>query len=181
MALLAAATAISAQETTQTPLPPTSPEMLPAELVRITIANEMAAANRSELHHMFRSRKQTPKGSQTRLYVETNQALAAMLIALNDQPLTAQQQKAETDHLAWLMNNPEQLRKKAAREKEDADRSLRILKALPAAFRYEYAGTESSAAALGKPGNQPSIDELRQLMQLQRELNQTAATKVTPE
>jgi hypothetical protein len=29
--------------------------------------------------------------------------------------------------------------------------------------------------------SQPSIEELRQLMQLQRELNQTAATKPTPE
>ena len=59
-----------------------------------------------------------------------------MLVAINDQPLTAEQQQAETNHLAWLMNNPEQLRKKQAREKEDADRSLRILKALPDAFRY---------------------------------------------
>jgi hypothetical protein len=122
--------------------------------VRITVANEIAAANHPELHHMFRSHRRTPKGSQTRLYVETNQALAAMLIAVNDQPLTAEQQKAETDHLAWLMNSPEQLRKKAAREKEDEDRSLRIVRALPAAFRYEYAGAEDSAAGLGKPGDQ---------------------------
>ncbi len=41
------------------------------------------------------------------------------------------------------MGNPEQLRKKQAREKEDADRTLRIVKALPDAFRYEYAGTEN--------------------------------------
>jgi hypothetical protein len=156
IALLAATTAISAQETTQSPstLASSAAEMLPAELVRITVANELAAANHPELHHMFRSHRRTPKGSQTRLYVETNQALAAMLIAVNDQPLTAEQQKAETDHLAWLMNNPEQLRKKAAREKEDEDRSLRIVKALPAAFRYEFAGTEDSAAGLGKPGDQ---------------------------
>jgi hypothetical protein len=130
------------------------PEVSPGELVRLTVANEVAAANYPELHHMFRSRRQTPKGSQTRLYVETNQALAAMLIAVNDQPVTAEQQTAEENHLAWLMNNPEQLRKKAAREKEDEDRSLRIVKALPDAFCYEYAGTGDSTAGLGKPGDQ---------------------------
>jgi len=130
------------------------PEMSPGELVRLTVANEVAAANHPELHHMFRSRRQTPKGSQTRLYVETNQALAAMLIAVNDQPVTAEQQTAEENHLAWLMNSPEQLRKKAAREKEDEDRSLRIVKALPDAFCYEYAGTEDSTAGLGKLGDQ---------------------------
>ena len=103
---------------------------------------------------MFRSRRQTPKGSQTRIYVETNQALAGMLIAINDRPLTPEQQSAESNHLASLINNPEQLRKKAAREKEDEDRSLRIVKALPDAFCYEYAGTESSAPGLGKTGFQ---------------------------
>jgi hypothetical protein len=144
--LSAATTAISAQASK-------TPEMSPGELVRLTVANEVVAANDREIHHMFRSRRQTSKGSQTRIYVETNQALAGMLIAVNDQPLTAEQQKAETDHLASLMNNPDQLRKKEAREKEDEDRSLRIVKALPDAFCYEYAGTENSTAGLGKAGD----------------------------
>jgi hypothetical protein len=147
-----ATTAISAQDST--PQNSSPPGMSPGELVRVTVANEVAAANHPELHHMFRSRRQTPKGSQTHMYVETNQALAGMVIAVNDKPLTAEQQQAEIDHLAWLVNNPEQLHKKAAREKEDEDRSLRIVKALPDAFSYEYAGTEDSAAGLGKPGDQ---------------------------
>lgn len=126
------------------------PATPPGELVRQTTANEVAAANHPELHHIFRSRRQTPKGSQTHIYVETNQALAGMLVAVNDQPVNAQQQQAENDHLAWLINNPEQLRKKAAREKEDEDRSLRIVRALPEAFTYEYAGTENSAPGLGE-------------------------------
>jgi hypothetical protein len=143
----AATTGISAQDVE-------SPEMSPADLIRITVANEVAAANHPDLHHMFRSRRQTPKGSQTHMYIETNQALAGMLIAINDKPLTAEQQQGEENHLSWLVNNPEQLRKKAAREKEDEDRSLRIVKALPDAFSYEYAGTEECAPGLGKAGDQ---------------------------
>jgi len=34
----------------------------------------------------------------------------------------------------------------------DAERSLRIIKALPDAFRYEYAGTENGTASLGRAG-----------------------------
>jgi len=128
--------------------------MRAVDLVRLTVANEVAAANHPEIHHMFRSHRQTPKGSQTKLYVETDEALAAMLIAVNDKPLTPEQQQAEDNHLASLLNNPEQLRKKEAREKEDEDRSLRIVKALPDAFCYEYAGAENSAAELGKLGDQ---------------------------
>ena len=123
------------------------------DLVRETVAREVAEANQPAHMHMFRSRKQTPKGSQTRLYVETKDAMAGMLIAINDQPLSPQQQQAETDHLNWLAGSPEQLRKKRSREKEDADRTLRIVKALPDAFRYEYAGTEPCGPGLGKAGD----------------------------
>jgi hypothetical protein len=126
------------------------PQISPNDLVRQTAARELAAANQPSQKHMFRSRRQTPKGSQTRLYVETKDALAGMLIAINDLPLSQQQQQAETDHLNWLAGNPEQLRKKHAREKEDAEHTLRIVKALPDAFRYKYAGTSNSGPDLGR-------------------------------
>jgi hypothetical protein len=130
------------------------PQISPNELVRQMVAQEVAAANQPSQKQMFRSRKQTPKGSQTRLYVETKDAMAGMMIAINDQSLTPQQQQAETDRLNWLAGNPEQLRKKQAREKEDADRTLRIVKALPDAFRYKYAGTEAGGPDLGKTGDE---------------------------
>ena len=130
-----------------------SPQVSAAELVRLTVAHEMDSANDESHKHLFRSRKQVPRGSQTRLYVETNDAMAGMTIAYNDQPLDPQQQKAEQDHLVWLANNPEQLRKKRAREKADEERTLRILRALPQAFLYEYDGTETGEAAVGKTGD----------------------------
>jgi hypothetical protein len=130
------------------------PKISPVELVRATVANEVAADNHPEVLHMFRSEKKTPKGSQTRLYVETKEALGAKLIAINGHPLSPQQEKAEDDHLTWLVKNPDQLRKKRAREKEDEERTLRIVKALPDAFLYEYAGTASAGPGLGKPGDE---------------------------
>jgi|ERR1700722_3952714 len=139
-ALLAAT--LAAQESR----PPAVP---PGELVRLAVANEVKAAHTSTVKHMFRSHKQTPKGSQTKLYIETDDAIAAMLIAIDDHPLTSQQQQGEAGHLGWLLDNPDQLRKKQAREKEDTERTLRILKALPDAFRYEYDGTINQERGLG--------------------------------
>lgn len=129
------------------------PQISAGDLVRETVAHELQAAKDTSHKHMFRSRQQMPRGSQSRLYIETSDSMAGMTIAINDQPLNAQQQKAEEDHLAWLAGNPEQLRRKRAREKEDEDRTLRILRALPNAFRYEYEGAEISGPDLGKPGN----------------------------
>ena len=128
--------------------------MPPGDLVRAAIANEVAAAINTVVKHMFLSRTQNAKGSQTKLYVETNDAVAGMLVAINDQPLTPQQQQGETNHLAWLAGNPDALRKKQAREKDDADRSVRILKALPDAFLYEYVGIENAAPGEGRAGSQ---------------------------
>jgi hypothetical protein len=145
--LTAAAVSLPAQA-----VPP--PEMSPAALVRTTVANEVAAARHTEIHHMFRSTKTTLKGTQTHLYVETNEAMAGMLLAIDDHPLTAPQEQEEINHLYWLSGAPEQLRKKQAREKEDAERTLRMVKALPDAFRYEYAGTENSEAGLGRAGDE---------------------------
>lgn len=124
------------------------PAMPADEFVRRAVANEVAANNET-IKHMFRSDKQTPKGLQTRLYVETNDAMAGMLISVNGHPLTPQQEQAEKDHLNWLVNNPDQLRKKRTREKEDADRSLRIVRALPDAFHYEYDGMVNPERGMG--------------------------------
>ncbi len=124
------------------------------KLIREAVANEVAASNNSSIKHMFRSRKQTPQGSQTRLYVETRDAMVGLTIAYNDTPLNAAQARGEEARLNSLAANPEQLRRKHSQEQETADRTLRILKALPDAFLYEYDGEQEGTATLGKVGDQ---------------------------
>jgi hypothetical protein len=124
----------------------------PIELVRAAVANEVAAANDAAIKHTFRARKQAPRGSQTRLYVETRDAMAGMTIAYNDQPLTPEQSKGEESRLASLVGDPEQLKRKHSLEQENAERTLRIVKALPDAFLYDYDGEEKGAADLGNDG-----------------------------
>jgi hypothetical protein len=134
----------------QTSHVPDSPS--PIELVRTAVANEVTAANDDSIKHMFRSRKQTPQGSQTRLYVETRSAMAGMTIAYNDQPLTPEQMRGEENRLAGLVSDPELLGRKHSQEQQTAERTLRIVKALPDAFLYDYDGEERGAADLGKDG-----------------------------
>jgi hypothetical protein len=140
-----ALTASSAQQ-------PTVPNVPAGKLVRETIYNEVNDGH-TDVKFMFRSRKQTPKGSQTHLYVETEQAMAGILVAVNDHPLTEQQKQAELDHLAWLQNDPDALRKKRAHEKDDSDHTQKIMKALPDAFLYQYDGTVKGTARLGHEGH----------------------------
>lgn len=145
--LFTSVSALSAQQTNK-------PVLSAGELVRVTVQNEVTAANQSSLKHMFCSHKSGGKQLQTRLYVETTQAMAGMLVSTDGHPLTAEQRQAEINRLNALATNPDALRKKRAHEKDDTDHSLRILKALPDAFRYEYEGAEAGTADIGGAGAQ---------------------------
>jgi hypothetical protein len=124
----------------------------PAELVRKTIQNEIKAANDDTAHFLFRGEKTTPKGSTTRLYVETKEATAGLVVAYNGKPLTSQQRHAEEARVERFVNNPEELKKKREQERGDAERTMRIVRALPDAFLFDYAGEEPGSAGIGRAG-----------------------------
>jgi hypothetical protein len=126
-----------------------APEQDAGELVRAAVANEVASANNST-KHLFRSRKQRPGVTQTRLYVQTTDAMAGMLIAIDDKPISAEQMAGELAHLQHLIDNSDDLRRKQKQEREDEGRTLRIMQALPYAFLYEYEGEEPSQPDIGK-------------------------------
>jgi hypothetical protein len=127
------------------------PAVSATELVQRTAQNEIRSNNQA-LRYMFRDRKETPHGSQTKLMVETQEAMAGMLVAIDDRPLNPQQREAEIARIQRFIGDPEELRKKHKQEKEDAERITRIMSALPQAFLYEFDGTDVGSPGIGKPG-----------------------------
>lgn len=114
----------------------------PQELVRQAVANQIRSGD-DDVSLMFRVRRRTPKGGvQAREYVETAEGTVGMLVAVNDQPISAEQRRQEFARLEQLLHNPAELRKKQKQQKQDSDRVTRMVKALPDAFRYQYEGTE---------------------------------------
>jgi hypothetical protein len=128
-----------------------TPSESAGELVRTTVANELKPGADS---FMFRSRKQASWGTQSHVYVQTKEGTAGILVAVNDKSLDASQRKAELDRLDYLVRNPVEIRRKQKREREDADRVARIVRALPAAFLYQYDGVEQSRSGIGNPGDE---------------------------
>jgi hypothetical protein len=132
-----------------------STSLSPTDLVRVTVQNEIKAANNPlSARHMFRSRKQTGHGSETKLFVETKDGMAGLLLATDDRPLTADQRQAEEMRVERFVNDPKELQRKHKREKEDTDHTLQILRALPDAFLYEPDGTVTGKEGLGIPGEE---------------------------
>jgi hypothetical protein len=124
----------------------------PAELVRKAVHNEISAANDDSARFMFRGTKTTPQGSTTRLYVETKEATAGLVIAYNGKPLSPEQRRAEEARVERFIKHPEELKKKRDQERAEAERTLRIVRALPDAFLFEYAGEEQGSEGIGRTG-----------------------------
>jgi hypothetical protein len=129
-----------------------TPAQSPIDLVRKTVQNELKA-NNGHAKFMFRDRKQTPKGSQTKLMVETKDAVAGLVVANDGIPLNAEQRKAEYARVQRFIDDPDELKKKQKQEKDDSERVNRIMRALPDAFLYEEAGTQAGTQGVGKPGD----------------------------
>jgi hypothetical protein len=125
----------------------------PGELVRKAVHNEITTVNEDTERFMFRGTKTTPKGSTTKVYVETKEATAGLVVAYNGKPLTPNQRRAEEARVERFLNNPAELKKKRNQEREDEQRTLRIVRAIPDAFLFEYAGEEQGSAGIGRVGD----------------------------
>jgi hypothetical protein len=123
------------------------------ELVRQTVQNEIRA-NNGDAKFIFKDYKQTPHSSQVKLVVETIQGTAGMLVAVDRKPLTPEQRQAEEARLDGLAHNPAELRKKQKSEREDSERTNRIMKALPDAFIFQPDGKETASEGIGNPGDE---------------------------
>jgi hypothetical protein len=124
------------------------------ELVRITVAHEVSACNQAGTKLMFLSRKRNAQGLETRLYVETTDATAGLLLEKNNHQISDQQMREETERLNRLRRNPNELRRKQRQEHDEAEHSLRIVRALPDAFLYRFDGTEPGTSSVGKAGDE---------------------------
>ncbi len=124
-----------------------------AELVHQTVENEIRS-NNGGAKFMFKDSKQTPQGSQTKLLLETTEGTAGMMVAVNGRPLTPAERQAEEARLNSLAGNAYELRKKQKAERDDNERTARIMRALPDAFLFEPDGTQTGTLGIGNPGDE---------------------------
>lgn len=126
----------------------------PKELIRKAVQNEINADQGTATEHfMFRGVKTTPKGSTTRLYAETKDGSAGLVVAYDGKPLSPDQQNSEEARVERFIKNPDELRKKRAQERDDTERTTRIIRAMPDAFLYEEAGEEPGSTGIGRAGD----------------------------
>lgn len=113
----------------------------PRQYVRATIYNELHAHGNGQ-HYMWRSTEQKPKGTTTKLMVETKEGVISRMIALNGHALSAEERAQDDGRVNRLLNDPSALRKKQQEQKEDEEHAQRLLSAIPDAFLFTLVGVE---------------------------------------
>jgi hypothetical protein len=122
---------------------PQAAALTPAQaqaLVDRALANELKAAEDVSHPMSYVLRKSTPRVSTTKEIFETKDGAVALLMDSDSQPLSAAEQQKEQARLDALLQNPGLQRHRKQAEDADAARALKVLRALPSAFLYQYAG-----------------------------------------
>jgi hypothetical protein len=109
-------------------------------MVKRVLQTELNAATDTSHPMQYRLRKMSPRVATTKMIVETKDGDVAHLIAINDNPLSATDQQSEETRLNTLLSDPGLQRHRMEREQGDSQRARKIIRALPDAFLYTYAG-----------------------------------------
>jgi hypothetical protein len=110
-------------------------------LVQRALANEVRAAADAQHPLRYRLRKQSPRLSSIKEIIETKEGAVARLVAINNQPLSPADEQKEQARLNLLLADPSKQRHRKQAEDVDVGRAMKVLRALPTAFVYQYAGT----------------------------------------
>ncbi len=131
------------------PLPPPSRPAQAQALVERALATEVRTA-RDPSHPMrYRLRKSSPRLTSTKEILETSDGDVARLVSLFDKPLSPADEQKEQARLDALLSDPSRQRHRKQGEEEDTGIVLKLLRMLPKAFLYQYAGAGAGPAGAG--------------------------------
>jgi hypothetical protein len=128
------------------------PTLTPAQaqaLVERALATESRAAQ--DLSHAshplrYRLRKTSPRLTSSKEIIETRDGDVARLLSINDQPLSPADEEREQGRLQALVDNPSLQQHRKQSEDSDTARALKVLRVLPTAFLYQFAGAGTADA-----------------------------------
>ena len=122
---------------------PASAALTPTQaqaLEQRALATELHTVQETSHPMRYRLRKSSPRLTSTKEIVETRDGDVARLLALNDQPLSPADEQREEARLAALASDPGRQWHRKQSEEADTGIVLKLLRMLPQAFLYEYAG-----------------------------------------
>jgi hypothetical protein len=112
------------------------PPLKANDLLRQAVGNEKPGGGGD--YYTWIDRLQKPRGSVTKRMVTTPQGILSRTIAIDDKALTPEERKQDDERTGRLLD-PEKMRDKAKKQREDQQHIERLLFALPDALQCDYA------------------------------------------
>jgi hypothetical protein len=115
-------------------------------LVARALNNEIRAVQDPQHPMQYQLRKSSPRLTSTKAIVETRDGAVARLLTINDNFLTPGDRQKDDARLDALLADPNRQRKRKQSQQEDTGRALKVLRALPKAFLYQYSSSETNGS-----------------------------------
>src|SRR5947209_19087645 len=113
---------------------------------QLALIARAAERERAELEnpkpYRYQERLDWNWGSETRLVIETAEGRADRIVLFNGEPLSPEQQARQQHRLEKLLSDRDALKNELKDQKSETQRRIRIVKAFPRAFFFDYAGME---------------------------------------
>ena len=145
----------------------------PAHLVKAVIRTELNPSDVTDVRWKYLLVKEVDGKQETREVVETKSGSLDRLIAIAGRPLSAGQQRDETERILRLSHNPGEQRKLEQTRKKDAEQCDAFLKMVPEVFLFEYAGESGNVVKLNfrpNPAFRPASREEKVLHEMAGEI-----------
>jgi len=143
--LLLLTASLAAGEKASTSAPQLSPSQAQALVGRALVA-ELRTAQDTSRPMRYLLRKSSPRLTTTKEIVETRDGDVARLVAVFDHPLSQADEQREQERLDLLLSDPSRQRHRKQNEEGDLGLVLKLLRMLPKAYLYQYAGSGSAPA-----------------------------------
>jgi hypothetical protein len=115
-------------------------------------AEDIALIQRSSEHELqelenpkpyrYQERLDWNWGSETRSVIETREGRADRIVLFNGEPLSPAQQEKQEHRLEKLLSDHDAFKDELKDQKSETQRRIRIVKAFPKAFFFDFAGAE---------------------------------------
>ncbi len=133
----------------QTPASGANPSRNLDQLVRAVMRNEIESQHTDNSLWCFHQQHQEDgKPSKTLEVCQTQQGDLERTVAVNGLELNREQQQTEDQRLHKLLSNPEQLKAKQKKAREDGEQMEALLKAFPEAFRFQFQGESGNFVSI---------------------------------
>jgi hypothetical protein len=109
-------------------------------LVEKALATELSAAQDTSHPMRYLLRKSSPRLTTIKEMIETHDGSVALLLSVDDKPCSDDDAAKEQARLQGLLDDPGKQHHRKQVQEQDTARALKVLRVLPTAFLYTFAG-----------------------------------------